>query len=353
MIKSENYNIHFEEDNYASLKAYFAKTTYSSIFILVDEHIKTNCLPVFLSKISETIDYKIICIPAGEAYKTLKTCSYVWQQLTDLKADRKSILINLGGGMVTDLGGFVAATFKRGMRFINVSTTLLGMVDASVGGKTGVDFNYLKNQIGLFANPELIIIDLNYLKTLPKRELHAGMAEVIKYALTYDKKLWNSLKESSKLTTKNLRDWVYRSIEIKNEIVLKDPTEQNLRKILNFGHTIGHAIETHLLNSKNKKSLVHGEAIAIGLIVETYISCKQYNFPEKELFALKKLIQSLFEKETIETDDYQHFFEFMKHDKKNTNGLVLFTLIENIAKHQINCKVDQEIIVEALDFYRS
>jgi 3-dehydroquinate synthase len=351
MIKAANYNIHFEDKNYKSLNDYLSKTEYSSIFILVDEHTKNKCLPVFLTKISRNLDYQIITIASGENNKTLATCSNVWQELTNLKADRKSILINLGGGMLTDLGGFVAATFKRGIRFINVSTTLLGMVDASVGGKTGVDFNHLKNQIGLFANPELVIIDLGYLKTLPKRELHSGMAEIIKYALTYDEKLWNSIKKDTNLNQENLKNWICRSIEIKSEIVLKDPKEQNLRKILNYGHTIGHAVESYFLNSHSKKSLIHGEAIAIGLICETYISYKQLDFPEKELIALKKIIFSLFKRENIQESDYQMFFELMKHDKKNINGIVLFTLIENIAKHKINSKVDNDLIIAALNFY--
>ncbi len=351
MIRAKDYTIHFEKNKYESLDKYFLEVNYSSVFILVDEHTKSKCLPIFLTKIPKELDYHIISITSGENHKNIETCIYLWQELTNLKADRQSILINLGGGMLTDLGGFVASTFKRGLRFINVSTTLLGMVDASVGGKTGIDFNNLKNQVGLFSNPEMVIIDTNYIKTLPKRELHSGMAEIIKYALTYDVKLWESLKNNLELSTKNLENWIYSSIKIKNEIVIKDPKEQNLRKILNYGHTIGHAIESYFLASKTKKSLIHGEAIAIGLICETYISSKQLNFPEKELMVLKKVIDTIFTRENILESDYKYFMELMKHDKKNINGNILFTLIKNISEHEINCKVENELIIEALNFY--
>ncbi|MCF6350936.1 MAG: 3-dehydroquinate synthase [Flavobacteriaceae bacterium] len=350
---ASTYNVYFEEKKYTSLKEYLNKTVYSSIFILVDEHTKSQCLPVFLSKIQAKTDYRIISITSGEKNKTLETCTYVWQKLTNFNADRKSILINLGGGMLTDLGGFTAATFKRGIRFINVPTTLLGMVDASIGGKTGIDFNYLKNQIGLFSNPELIIIDYSYLKTLPKRELNSGMAEIIKYALTYDKSLWISIINNRELTIKNLKIWIYKSIEIKTEIVKKDPTEQSLRKILNYGHTIGHAIESYFLNATHLKTLTHGEAIAIGLIIETYISFKQLHFPEKELKALRELIHVIFDKESLLKSYYPAFFELMKQDKKNNNGIVFFTLMEDIAKYKINCTVDKTLIEEAINFYNA
>jgi 3-dehydroquinate synthase len=325
--------------------------SYSSLFILVDEHTKNKCLPFFLTKVSPKFDFKIITIPAGENHKNLETCITVWQQLNDLQADRKSVLINIGGGMLTDLGGFVAATYKRGIRFINVSTSLLGMVDASVGGKTGIDFNNLKNHIGLFANPEMVLIDSNFLKTLPKRELVSGMAEIIKYGLSYDASLWDSIKTNKDLNEDILKKWIYRSIEIKSEVVLKDPKEENLRKILNFGHTIGHAIESYFLDSSIKKTLTHGEAIAVGLITECYISSKLFQFPEKELSILKKYIITLFGKINFNQNDYYSILEFMKHDKKNSNGIVQFVLLENISVYKLNCEVDNSLIIEALDYY--
>jgi len=353
IISATNYDIVFEDSNYASLHHYLANNTFSSLFILVDEHIKNKCLPIFLAKFSSSFDLKIITIPAGESFKNLKTCQFLWNELNDLKADRKSILINIGGGMVTDLGGFVAATFKRGIRFINISTSLLGMVDAAVGGKTGIDFNGLKNQIGLFANPELVIIDTKFLKTLPKRELISGMAEIIKYGLSYDPILWKELIKQDELSASFLSKIVHRSIEIKNEVVHKDPKEQNLRKILNYGHTIGHAIETLFLQDKTKHTLTHGEAIAVGLICETYISNKLFQFPEKELVLLKKYIHKLFDKIKFDENDYNAILELMKHDKKNTNGNINFVLLKNISDYKIDCIVDESLIIASLNFYRN
>ena len=351
-IKASSYSIFFEEKYYLSLENYLNDTMHSKIFVLVDSNTKKYCLPIFLSKIPQHIDYQIIEIPAGESYKNLDTCQQVWQELTNLQADRKSIIFHLGGGMLTDLGGFTAATFKRGISFINFPTTLLGMVDASVGGKTGVDFNHLKNQIGLFANPELLVVDFSYLKTLPKRELHSGLAEIIKYAVSYDVKLWKEMQKHLPFKEKNLKEWIYRSISIKNEIVLQDPKEQGIRKILNFGHTIGHAIESYFLESKTKNTLLHGEAIAVGMLMETYLSVKLFNVKEKELKQLEKVIFTYFDKIFYSKNDYSSFFEWMQHDKKNINGEVLFTLLERIGKSKWNVKVSDNLIIEALDYYK-
>ena len=352
-IKASSYSIFFEEKYYLSLENYLNDTMHSKIFVLVDSNTKKYCLPIFLSKIPQHIDYQIIEISAGETYKNLDTCQQVWQELTTLQADRKSIVFHLGGGMLTDLGGFTAATFKRGIAFINFPTTLLGMVDASVGGKTGVDFNHLKNQIGLFANPELLIVDFSYLKTLPKRELHSGLAEIIKYAVSYDVKLWKEMQKHLPFTEKKLKEWIYRSIFIKNEIVLQDPKEQGIRKILNFGHTIGHAIESYFLESKTKNTLLHGEAIAAGMLMETYLSVKLFNVKEKELKQLEKVVFTYFDKINYSTNEYPSFLKWMQHDKKNINGEVLFTLLERIGKSKWNVKVSDNLIIEALDYYKN
>ncbi len=350
-IKAATYTIVFEQNKYNSLINFINKSNYSSTFILVDEHTKKYCLPLFLSKIE--LDFKLIIIPSGENHKTIETCTYVWNELNNLKADRKSILINIGGGMLTDIGGFIASTFKRGMHFINISTSLLGMVDASVGGKTGIDFNGLKNQIGLFSNPEMVVIDTDYLKTLPQRELISGMAEIIKYGLTYDVELWNNLKELKTINLNNIEGVIFRSIEIKNEVVLKDPKEQNLRKILNYGHTIGHAIETYFLQSEEKTTLTHGEAVAVGLICESYISSKLFNFTTSDLSSLKQLINSLFSKIEFKKNDFSSILELMKHDKKNIKGEVRFVLLNSIASCKIDCSVNTELIIESLNYYLS
>ncbi len=352
-VKANTYSIYFEEKEYLVLKNYLKDNFFSSVFILVDSNTKKYCLPVFLSKIPPSLDYKIIEIPAGEHFKSIETCQLVWQELTRLKADRKSIVFHLGGGMLTDLGGFTAATFKRGIKFINFSTTLLGMVDASIGGKTGVDFMYLKNQIGLFVNPQFLIVDFSYLKTLPKRELHSGLAEIIKYGLTYDVNLWENLNRNIPYNNSVLKNWIYSSITIKNEIVLQDQKEEGIRKILNFGHTIGHAIESYFLENKTKNTLLHGEAIAAGLLMETYLSTKFFNFNKKYLKQLEKLIFTYFTKISFSNKDYPSFFKNMKHDKKNINGDVLFTLLQDIGKSKWNVKVSEKLIIEALDYYQN
>jgi len=267
-----------------------------------------------------------------------------------LNTDRKSLLINLGGGIVTDLGGFVASTFKRGIRFINIPTTLLSIVDASVGSKTGVDLGTLKNLIGLFSNPEMVVIDTKFLDTVPKRELHSGLAEVIKYGLTYDINLWDSIKKNDPFNS-HLDEIIYRSIEIKNEVVIKDPREKGLRKVLNFGHTIGHAIESFFLESEDKETLTHGEAIAIGMVIESYFSYKLFNFPKEELSIIKSKITELFGQVEISNNDYASIIALMKYDKKNNGNSVNFVLLNNLADFNIDCKVSEDLLIEGLDYY--
>ena len=350
-IQSTSYFIHFQKDAYVNLNKYLKTNKYSKVFILVDENTHKYCLPNFIEQFSDGLNYETITIKAGEQHKNIDTCLNVWQTLTDLQADRKSLLINLGGGMVTDLGGFVASTFKRGIDFINIPTTLLSIVDASVGSKTGVDLGNLKNLIGCFSDPEMVVIDIDFLKTMTERDLKSGMAEIIKYGLSYDATLWETLKQNDKLSDKGLKKIIHRSIEIKNEIVLQDLKESNLRKVLNFGHTIGHAIESYFLEQENKVSLTHGEAIGIGMVIEAYASCKLLGFPEKEVDLIKQKIIDLYGKTSILKNDYQAIVDLMKHDKKNIGDTVNFVLLEAIGKFKIDCKVPQEILVEGLNYY--
>jgi 3-dehydroquinate synthase len=270
--------------------------------------------------------------------------------LTELNADRKSLLITLGGGVITDLGGFVAATFKRGIDFVNIPTTLLSMVDASVGGKTGVDLGVLKNQIGLFANPEMVLVDARYLETVTPREIRSGVAEVIKYGLTYDVSLYKKIQTTANL---EIADLIHRSIEIKNEVVLQDPKEQNLRKILNFGHTIGHAIESYFLESEHKENLTHGEAIAIGMVAECYISTKLFDFPKAELKKIKQMMLSIYGETQILEEDFEGILALLKHDKKNVGGHVNFVLLNALEEVKIDCKASTEMIVDSVKYYTS
>ncbi|MFK5957897.1 MAG: 3-dehydroquinate synthase [Lutibacter sp.] len=352
-ILSNNYYINFNEDAYKKLNKYILDFKPSIIFILVDENTNENCLPILLQNLETSISFEIIEIEAGEKYKNLDTCTGVWNALTELGADRKSLLINLGGGVITDLGGFVASTFKRGIAFINIPTTLLSMVDASVGGKTGIDLGVLKNQIGLFSDPEMVVIDSQYLKTVTQRELRSGLAEIIKYGITYDIEVWNKSIDVKDLNINSLISLIYRSIEIKNEVVTKDPKEVGIRKVLNFGHTLGHAIESYFLKSESKENLTHGEAIAIGMVTEAYISEKLFSFPSKEVENIKKSILDIFGKVNIEALDYQAIIELLIHDKKNVAGQVNFVLLTNFEEFKLDCKVETPLIIEALNYYNS
>lgn len=352
-ILSNNYYVNFKEDAYDKLNFFISTFKPSTIFILVDENTNENCLPILLQELETSISIEIIEIESGEENKNLDTCSGVWNALTELGADRKSLILNLGGGVVTDLGGFVASTFKRGIAFINIPTTLLSMVDASVGGKTGVDLGVLKNQIGLFSDPEMVLIDPRYLETVTTREIRSGLAEIIKYGITYDIKVWNEIINYKELSINNLNDLIFRSIEIKNEVVTKDPKEAGIRKILNFGHTLGHAIESYFLESKNKESLTHGEAIAIGMITESYISESLLNFPSEKLETIKKSILTIFGKVQIKKSDYTAIIALLIHDKKNVAGQVNFVLLTDFEHCKLNCKVEKSLIIKALDYYNS
>ena len=349
-IQAATYPVLFQENAYSELTKLIAQKSYSSIFILVDENTLEHCYPKFITNLATDIRIEVIEIEAGEVHKNIETCIGVWNAITELGGDRKSLLITLGGGVITDLGGFVASTYKRGIDFVNIPTTLLSIVDASVGGKTGVDLGVLKNQIGLFSNPEMVLVDTNYLETVTPREIKSGMAEIIKYGVTYDVKLFNEIKVNNSL---NIKDLIHRSIEIKNEVVLQDPKEQNLRKILNFGHTIGHAIESFYLESDTKENLTHGEAIAIGMVCESYISSKLLNFPEDKLNILKETILSIYNRTILDKNDFSGIMDLLKHDKKNVNGQVNFVLLNDFEDHKLDCKVTEELIVESLEFYNS
>jgi 3-dehydroquinate synthase len=352
-ISSDNYFIHFNENSFKELNNYLFLNQPTKLFILVDENTNEHCYPRFIEQLETTSEIEVIEIESGEENKNIETCIGLWNVLTELGADRKSLLINLGGGVITDMGGFVASTFKRGIKFINIPTSLLSMVDASVGGKTGVDLGVLKNQVGVFANPEMVLINQEFLSSLEKREFISGVAEIIKYGLTYDVKLWNEIINDKDLEFINLSDIIFRAIEIKNEVVTEDPREQGIRKILNYGHTLGHAIESYHLDSEGKENLTHGEAIAIGMITEAYLSHKLLHLPEKTLIEIKKNIKSIYGHVVLSKDDYTPILDLLKHDKKNTNGNVNFVLLKNLEEYQLNCIVPENLLIESLDYYLS
>ena len=331
-------------DSSSYLNRYLSENNYSKICILVDENTHSNCLKKIEGDIN--FDYDIFKIDSGEEEKNLVTCSKVWNFLTENLYDRKSLIINLGGGVICDMGGFVASTFKRGVDFVNIPTTLLAQVDASVGGKLGIDFNSYKNQIGIFKIPNLIIVDTKFLSSLSERELRSGYAEVIKHCLINDA---TKFKEITKINWKdnNWEEIVRHSILIKSEVVENDLTEEGLRKILNFGHTIGHAIETTYLEKKNK--FFHGEAIAIGMICESYISFHKKMLSENELNTISGYILSVFKSNKIEY--LEEILKNAKHDKKNFNKKIMISLLEEVGKCNFDFEVSEDEIKKSIEYY--
>ncbi|WP_242158431.1 3-dehydroquinate synthase [Aestuariivivens sediminis] len=350
-IEANNSTIYFDHNGYAALNSYIENGNFSKIFILVDENTHTHCLAHFMSKLATDITIEVIEIEAGEIHKTIETCSGVWQSLSELDADRKSLMINVGGGVVTDLGGFVACTFKRGINYINVPTTLLSMVDASVGGKTGVDLGHLKNQIGVISSPDIIIIDTQYLVTLPNNQMKSGLAEMLKHGLISDFNYWNKFNDLSNLKLDDLEGLIYESVLIKKGVVDQDPYEDNLRKTLNFGHTLGHAIESYFLSNSKKPDLLHGEAIAIGMVMASYISVQLTKFPEKDANHIKTILKNFYGHVRISEEEYATIMDLLKYDKKNAHGNINFVLLEAIGKPKIDCIVPDNIIIEAFKYY--
>ena len=352
-IQTSDSVIHFNKRCYEAIDSYLNASQFSVIFILVDENTKAYCLQKFLDELEINAPIEILEIKSGEVHKTIDTCTNLWRALSENNADRKSLLINLGGGVITDLGGFVASTYKRGIRYINVPTTLLAMVDASVGGKTGVDLDNIKNQVGIIKSGDMVLIDTTFLETLPKQQIRSGMAEMLKHGLIHGTDYWIKMVNYSKTDESTLDNLIHGSVLIKKEVVAIDPNELNLRKTLNFGHTLGHAIESYFMEDELKPQLLHGEAIAVGMILECYISYKNLGFPLKTLEQLVKLVKTLYQPVIIEEDDFFQIIELLKFDKKNDNGNINFVLLEDIGTHKIDCKVENALIIEAFKYYSS
>jgi 3-dehydroquinate synthase len=348
MIKLPDYKIVFETQQFSGLRSLLSEKNYAAIVLLVDENTASFCLPLIQDALKE-YEYLVVRIQSGESYKTLDTCQYIWKRLMHNKLTRKSVLINLGGGVIGDMGGFCAATFKRGIDFVQVPTTLLAQVDASVGGKLGVDFNQLKNGVGLFANPQLVCLYPLFFQTLPFEQLRSGFAEVIKHALISDLSYWQQIVT----VHLNTADWlpiVRQSVMIKQSIVEKDPTEKGCRKILNFGHTIGHAIES--LSWDTSKPLLHGEAVALGMIAEAYISNRLLGLSEVELNELTAFIKSIYPFYSLSAIAEDQILELIKQDKKKERKSNAFSLITAIGKASYNHHVEDALILESLLYYQ-
>lgn len=352
-IQASNHPIYFNEKGYEALNEHLRNNKYSNLFIIVDSNTNESCLPKLLPILETDLTIEIIEFENGEINKNIETCVEIWNVLTELGADRKSLVINLGGGVVTDLGGFVASTFKRGIDFINIPTTLLAMVDASVGGKNGVDLGNLKNQIGVFNLPVMVLVNTEFLETLPQNEMRSGLAEMLKHGLIFDKNYWEKFLDLKELDYADFDTLIHRSVAIKNEIVTIDPTEKNIRKSLNFGHTLGHAIESYFLESDQKTTLLHGEAIAVGMILESYIAYKKSLLTNAEYVEIKEAIKAIFDDIAFDTNDIDPILELLIHDKKNEYGSIQFALIDGIGNIKINQLVENELILEAFTDYQS
>jgi len=321
------------------------------IFLLTDSNTSKTCLPRFLAANKEYTNFQVLEFEAGEENKTIETCKYIWQALLQMGATRNSVLVNLGGGVVTDLGGFVAGTFKRGIAYFNIPTTLLAQADASVGGKTAVDLDGLKNQVGLFYEPHAVFVDVGFLSTLSKREWLNGFAEMIKHALLESHDAWGELTSAS-ITDKNtLENLLYRSVSFKSKIVSSDAKENGLRKILNFGHTIGHALETFFLET-DKAHLKHGEAVVAGMIMEIFLSEKKTGLPPAITENVVTFLREYYETIQIEKTDFVRLLQIMKTDKKNRGNEINFTLLKNIGEPEYDQQVLPADIEWALNRYR-
>ena len=345
-ISCQSYHVVFN-DPWKYLNDLIKDKKYSKVFVLVDENTKEHCLPIL--KGSTDFDTTIITITSGEIYKNIETCQSIWSSLIEHEADRHSCLINLGGGVIGDMGGFCASTFMRGIDFLQIPTTLLSQVDASVGSKLGIDFLDFKNVVGVFKEPQAVIVDVNFLQTLDKRELRSGYAEVIKHALIQDKGLWNQLQSITDLSTVDWLPIVHQNVHIKKTVVDQDPFEKGLRKILNFGHTIGHAVETNYLHTET--SLLHGEAIAIGMIAESWIAKEKELLDNDSLVAIDSYIRSIYHDIPHQIENKDKILSHMKTDKKNKDGVILASVVSEIGSCEYNVALDPEEIMGSFEYY--
>ncbi|MDA0196453.1 MAG: 3-dehydroquinate synthase [Bacteroidetes bacterium] len=339
-------NVQITDDLSSVLDRFFFDRNYTQVAVLVDENTEQACLPLVKDLIPE---HWLISIVSGESNKNLSTCESIWGALTEGSFDRHSLMINLGGGVIGDMGGFCAATFKRGIDFINIPTTLLSQVDASVGGKLGIDFQGFKNHIGVFKDPELVIIDPVFLKSLPNKELRSGFAEAIKHCLIADRKRWDEISQKN-LDTQNWVDIIGHSVAVKEDIVAGDPFEKGQRKLLNFGHTIGHAIESTYLD-RGEERLLHGEAIAIGMICESYLSKKKSGLQETELNEIVSYINRIFGLPQLDKEAFEEMVELISQDKKNQGKVINCTLLKTIGEGVVNIPISTGDVIDALFYY--
>lgn len=351
-INAGSYQVYFDQAMEQMVE--FVNSNYPNArrYIIADHNTLTNCLPVidkYLGQIQ--VEQQVFNIEPGEDSKSIDLAHQLWENFTDLNIGRNDLIINIGGGVVSDLGGFVAATYKRGVDVINIPTSLLAMADASIGGKVGINFHQLKNQLGYFSNPKGVFVHPEFLNTLPDRELISGYAEMIKHALIADSDAWTKILNQGAPTIEMISDLLPGSIEIKNGFVKQDPLDQGVRKVLNFGHTIGHAIETLFMDSDTE--VLHGEAVAAGMIAAAYISNKQSGLSDSDLNNITKLLIKVFDLEFVLWLMSENLALPLKHDKKNEKSELKFVLLESIGKPIYGQNVSMEMALEAFEYVQA
>lgn len=339
------------DQDFSALNHYIKNTHPSRLFFVTDENTHENCLPITLANLDTGIPYEILEIEAGEEMKNIETATQIWEILAGYEADRKALIINLGGGVITDMGGFVASTYKRGIAFVNLPTSLLGMCDASIGGKTGIDLRFLKNIVGTFALPEHIFVFPGFLKTLPFKELRSGFAEMLKHGLIADAQHWKNLTAIETLTAENITPHIETSMNIKQKVVDADFREKNIRKILNFGHTVGHAIESLCLQAGNL--IPHGEAVAAGMICETYLAFLEGLITEKLAQNLVAAIRRYYPDLDLLSFQNEDILKLMFNDKKNEDGKINFSLIDGVGSCRYDYRCSRKNILQSILFYKS
>ena len=337
-----------ENHSFLNLSSKIKEADPSQIFVLADSNTKKHCLPVFSKALQNDFQFQLLSFMAGEENKTIYTATELWEELAQKGADRNSLLINLGGGVVTDLGGFVASTYKRGIRFYNIPTSLLAMVDAAIGGKTGIDHRGVKNLVGTFAKAHGLFIHPKFLETLPAMEMRSGFAEILKHGLITDKTYWHQALDAWQ--TKSWNSLIMRSVEIKSAVVDQDPLEKNLRKMLNFGHTIGHALESYYLDKK--QPLLHGEAIAAGMLMAAFLSEEKTGLASNQKDEIAHSVLKIFGKIQLEESEVSELISWIKHDKKNTGNRLNFVLLKEIGVPQIDVSITLSEVERAVRWYR-
>jgi 3-dehydroquinate synthase len=349
IIQSTSYSIVIGKNALNALSTFLKKRDYQQLFILCDDNTIKDCLPILITSCLQLKDAEIIEVESGESAKSLEFCAYILQTLLENRADKNTLFINLGGGVVSDLGGFCASIYKRGIDFVNIPTSLLAMADASVGGKTGIDLIGVKNVVGTFTQPKAVFIYPQFLNTLPEKHFKNGLAEIYKIALVADRSLWSLLKNKTSLN--KIDKLIALSVALKNSIVKKDPYDRGIRKTLNFGHTVGHALESMFLEASTE--LLHGEAIVIGMMIESHIAFQKKLISKQMLNEINAELLTVFSPMQLPELMPETFFEFLHNDKKNTDHKLMFALPIKIGASKYDIPVKPSQIKLAIKYYNA